>query len=183
MDKARETASNATYKGAAQVVGCEAQIAYRTGVAATGSIGKGFAAGAAGATIGVAGVAGGLAGDYVGPKIANAVGATGARKQTIETSSGFVGAAGTGAAIGACLAGPAGAAAGAVLGGGGQAVGNGIGAIVDCFYSDDRYEFGPGIGQSCTRCRKWCQNRGCRRCKKNYCEECYQRHKKTHQKK
>lgn len=188
MDRAacKGVASKAAYQGAAcngVVEVTAAQVAYRTGVAATGSVGKGVAAAAASATVGLAGTAGGLAGDFAGSKIADAVGATGARKQTIENSSGFVGAIGTGATVGACVAGPAGAAAGAVLGAGGQAVGNGISAVVDCFYSDDRYEFGPGIGQVCAKYRKWCQNRGCKRCNKNYCEECYQKHKKIHQKK
>lgn len=175
----KKVAADTTYKSAAQVVGSEAQVAYRVGTAATGSIGKGFAAGVAGATIGVAGVAGGLAGDYAGSKVADYFEADGVDRQAIETSSGYAGAMGAGAGVGMLVAGPAGAAAGAVLGAGGQTVGNMVSGFVDCFYSDDRYDFGAGLGMTCSLCGAFCQNRGCKACNKNYCEACYPKHRKN----
>lgn len=175
---AKQAASSAVYKGSAQVLANEGQVAYRVGTAATGSIGKGFAAGAASTTIGLAGAAGGMAGDYVGTKLADGVGAKGIDKQAIETSAGFAGAMGSGAAVGACVAGPAGAAAGAALGAGGQAVANVVGTVVDLYFQDDRYDFGFGAGTTCSICSKFCQNRGCKACNKNYCEECYPQHRK-----
>lgn len=121
---------------------------------------------------------GGAVGDYAGGKIADAAGMRGSEKQVVATGSGIAGAAGGGAVVGALFAGPAGAAAGAVIGAGGQVVSNSIGAVVDVCFQDARHDFGPGVGMRCNACRKFCQNRGCKACKKNFCEECFEGHMK-----
>jgi len=178
---AKSAAEKAVYQAGSQAIGHQSQIAFRTVTWGTGSLGKGMCAGAASASMGGASVVGGIAGEYAGQKIAEQTGVTGKTKQAVEEGSGFVGAAGAGAIVGAGLAGPPGAVVGLGIGVAGQAFSKGIGAVVDCCFKDDRSDFGMAIGKSCARCKEFCQNRGCKRCKKNYCAKCYTIHKKSFQ--
>lgn len=158
----------------ANVVGKEAGYA-------AGGIGGAAKGAAAGASLGVsaATVVGGIAGSYICSSAVAAVGGgRGAQNHAGEVGD-VGGSASAGAVVGACIAGPAGAAAGAAVGVAGYGISKGITAVVGCFISDDRYEWGLGWCL-CFKCRSNCQNRGCKDCHKNVCLECWPEHVAWH---
>lgn len=119
---------------------------------------------------------GGFAGHYGGKYAAEAAGLGNQGQQIAAESGNVTGSVGGGAVVGAFVAGPPGAVAGAAVGAVGYGVGKAVEGVVNCFVSDDRCDFGVGLG-CCYECGACCQNRGCKRCNENYCEDCYSTHK------
>jgi len=156
------------------------EVAVQRGVssAATASV---FSA-TASAGVGVTCMVGEYAGKNLGGKMVENSDLPKHGKEITQETTGLGGSVGAGAGVGAMIAGPAGASAGAGIG----ALSYGIGAVVRIAaneYADDRHVFQSNLWLNFPDCQGTCggrtKDRGCRKCGKRFCFECYTVHKVT----